>query len=193
MVLVDRRKQVVEAAEKSFSLFGYKATTMDHVAKIANVAKGTIYTFFKNKEELFDEILRSVIVDMRRIVEREVDENKPFFDNLHRVMDAILEYRSEHELLIKLSQEVREIGTPKAREGLERVENNILDYLERHISRSAERKEIRDFDPKLVSFVVFKLYITLTSDWNKAHKPLSKDQIKNFIRDFLASGLSPVK
>lgn len=149
--------------------------------------------FLRTKRSLFDEILRSVIVDMRRIVEREVDENKPFFDNLHRVMDAILEYRSEHELLIKLSQEVREIGTPKAREGLERVENNILDYLERHISRSAERKEIRDFDPKLVSFVVFKLYITLTSDWNKAHKPLSKDQIKNFIRDFLASGLSPVK
>ncbi|MBW4840864.1 MAG: TetR/AcrR family transcriptional regulator, partial [Paenibacillaceae bacterium] len=55
MAVVDRRKLVVEAAEKSFALFGYKATTMDHVAKIANVAKGTIYTFFTNKEELFDE------------------------------------------------------------------------------------------------------------------------------------------
>lgn len=40
--------------------------------------QGNDLYLFKNKEELFDEILRSVIVDMRRIVEREVDENKPF-------------------------------------------------------------------------------------------------------------------
>lgn len=50
--MADRKKLIVEAAEKSFSEFGYKATTMDHVARRAGVGKGTIYTFFKNKEEL---------------------------------------------------------------------------------------------------------------------------------------------
>ncbi|MER2090772.1 MAG: helix-turn-helix domain-containing protein, partial [Sporosarcina sp.] len=45
---MDRRQVILEAAAKSFSLFGYKATTMDQVAKIANVGKGTIYTFFAN-------------------------------------------------------------------------------------------------------------------------------------------------
>ncbi|MEH7109635.1 TetR/AcrR family transcriptional regulator, partial [Bacillus sp. JJ1764] len=40
----DRRRMIVEAATKSFSLFGYKATTMDQFAKLANVGKGTIYT-----------------------------------------------------------------------------------------------------------------------------------------------------
>lgn len=129
MAVVDRRKQVVEAAEKSFALFGYKATTMDQVAKIANVAKGTIYTFFTNKEELFDEILRSVISDMKRIAEREVREDRPFFENLYQSMDALLEYRGEHELLIKPFQEVRDFGTPQAREGLEKIEREILDYL----------------------------------------------------------------
>jgi len=189
MAVVDRRKLVIEAAEKSFALFGYKATTMDQVAKIANVAKGTIYTFFTNKEELFDEILRSVIMEMKRVIEPEIDEEKPFFENLHRAMDALLGFRREHELLIKLSQEVRDFGTPKAKEGLEQIENAILEYLERHLSRAAEREEIRSYDPKLLAFVVFKLYIALTSDWNKNNPPLSKEQIKEFIRDFLAGGL----
>ncbi|GJM81911.1 hypothetical protein HMSSN139_44070 [Paenibacillus sp. HMSSN-139] len=130
-----------------------------------------------------------MITEMKRVIEPEIDEEKPFFENLHRAMDALLEFRSEHELLIKLSQEVRDFGTPKAREGLEQIENAILEYLERHLSRSAGRKEIRPFDPKLVAFVVFKLYIALTSDWNKNNKPLSKEQIKEFIRDFLAGGL----
>lgn len=53
---VDRKKLILEAATKSFSLFGYKATTMDQVAKIANVGKGTIYTFYKNKEELLKKL-----------------------------------------------------------------------------------------------------------------------------------------
>ena len=47
---VDRKKLILEAATKSFTQFGYKATTMDLVAKLANVGKGTIYTFFKTKK-----------------------------------------------------------------------------------------------------------------------------------------------
>lgn len=191
MAVVDRRKQVVDAAAKSFALFGYKATTMDQVARIANVAKGTIYTFFTNKEELFDEILRSIIADMKRISEQEVDENKSFFENVYQSMDALLVYRREHELLIKLFQEVRDFGTPQAKEGLEKIESAILDYLERQISRAVERKEIRSFDPKVISFVLLKLYIALASDWNKVHEPLSEEQIKEFVRIFLAGGLSP--
>ncbi|MGQ0422282.1 TetR/AcrR family transcriptional regulator, partial [Bacillus sp. HC-Mk] len=46
---IDRKRSIIEAATKSFSAFGYKATTMYQVAKLANVGKGTIYTFFKNR------------------------------------------------------------------------------------------------------------------------------------------------
>ncbi|MCM3042869.1 TetR/AcrR family transcriptional regulator [Paenibacillus motobuensis] len=190
MAVVDRRRQIVEAAEKSFALFGYKATTMDHVAKIANVAKGTIYTFFANKEELFDEILRSVIIEMKKITEQEVHDDRPFFENLYQSMDKLLEFRREHELLVKLFQEVRDFGTPQAREGLEKIELAILDYLERQIDRAAKHGEIREFDPKVIAFVLVKLYIALTSDWNKIHEPLSKEQIREFSQIFLSGGLS---
>lgn len=47
---IDRKRQIIEAATKSFSLFGYKATTMEQIAKLANVGKGTIYTFLKTKK-----------------------------------------------------------------------------------------------------------------------------------------------
>ncbi|MNZ34356.1 putative HTH-type transcriptional regulator [compost metagenome] len=192
MAVVDRRKQIIEAAEKSFALFGYKATTMDQVAKIANVAKGTIYTFFTNKEELFDEILRSVISEMKRISEQEVSEERSFFENLYQSMDSLLEFRTEHELLIKLFQEVRDFGTPQAREGLEKIEVAILDYLEYQLERAVRRGEIRELDPKVTSFVLVRLYVALTSDWNKNHEPLSEEQIKSFIRVFLSGGLSPL-
>ncbi|CAM4216946.1 MAG: TetR/AcrR family transcriptional regulator [Paenibacillus macerans] len=190
MAQINRREMVIEAAVKCFSLFGYKATTMDQVAKIANVAKGTIYTFFSNKEELFDEILRSIIAEMKRLTAQKVDENKPFFENLFQSMDALLEFRSEHELLAKLFQEVRNFGTQQAREGLEKIESAILDYLERQITLAGQRGEIHAFDPKVISFVMLKLYIALTLDWNKNHEPLEKERIKESMRIFLAGGLS---
>ncbi|GIP22715.1 TetR/AcrR family transcriptional regulator [Paenibacillus sp. J22TS3] len=190
MSSVDRRKQIVEAATKSFSMFGYKATTMDQVARIANVGKGTIYTFFSNKEELFDEILHVVIGEMKRITELEVREDKAFFDNLYSGLDSVLEFRKEHELLIKLSQEVREFGTPQAREAMQRVEVAILDYLEQQVTRAANLGEIRKVDPKVTSLVMLKLYITLASDWNKLYEPLDKEQIKSYFKLFLADGLA---
>ncbi|CAM3957057.1 Transcriptional regulator TetR family [Geobacillus stearothermophilus] len=45
----DRKRQIIEAATQSFAAFGYKATTMEQIAKLANVGKGTIYTFFSVK------------------------------------------------------------------------------------------------------------------------------------------------
>ncbi|OMF63604.1 TetR/AcrR family transcriptional regulator [Paenibacillus sp. FSL R5-0766] len=189
MRTIDRRQQVIDSAEKSFALFGYKATTMEQVARLANVGKGTIYTFFENKEELFDEILHSIITDMKQITEQTVKEENSFLDNVHLSMDSLLEYREEHELLIKLFQEVNDFGTPQAKEGLQKVETAILEYLERQVQRAMELQQIREDDPKLVSFVLLKLYVTLTSDWNKTHPTLHKDQIKTFVGLFLKSGL----
>ncbi|AIQ34005.1 TetR family transcriptional regulator [Paenibacillus sp. VTT E-133280] len=190
MAVVDRRQQVLQAAAKSFSLFGYKATTMDQVAKIANVGKGTIYTFFTNKEQLFDEILRDMMVEMKMIADREIRRDRPFFDNLHRVLDALLEFRSEQELFIKLSQESREFGTPQAGEGLEKIENLVLEYLEREVQQALQKGEIKPCDPKIVSVVMFRLYIVLTAELNKTHTPLDKEQIKMYFHLFLAEGLA---
>jgi AcrR family transcriptional regulator len=190
VAVVDRRQQVLQAAAKSFSLFGYKATTMDQVAKIANVGKGTIYTFFTNKEQLFDEILRDMMVEMKMIADREIRRDRPFFDNLHRVLDALLEFRSEQELFIKLSQESREFGTPQAGEGLEKIENLVLEYLKREVQQALQKGEIKPCDPKIVSVVMFRLYIVLTAELNKTHTPLDKEQIKMYFHLFLAEGLA---
>ncbi|OZB98253.1 TetR family transcriptional regulator [Paenibacillus sp. XY044] len=188
---VDRKKQVLGAAAQSFSLFGYKATTMEQVAKIANVGKGTIYTFFDTKEQLFDEILHGVIFEMKTIIDREVDHGKPFFDNLFRVLDSLLEFRGEHELLIKLSQEVRDFGTPQSQEAMSRVESVILGYMEKEVRFAVEQHEIRECEPSVVAFLMLKMYVALTSEWNKQHQEtLTKEEIRQHFRLFLEEGLS---
>jgi AcrR family transcriptional regulator len=48
-----RRDELCEKALKAFARYGYKKTTLDDIAKEANVSKGTIYNYFKNKEDVY--------------------------------------------------------------------------------------------------------------------------------------------
>jgi AcrR family transcriptional regulator len=63
----ERRAAIVEAALEEFIAQGFAATRLDDIAKRAGVAKGTIYLHFKDKESMFEELVRVVIVP---VVER---------------------------------------------------------------------------------------------------------------------------
>lgn len=57
----DKRALILAAALDEFSQKGFADARLDDVAKRANVAKGTIYLYFKDKEALFQELLRAEI------------------------------------------------------------------------------------------------------------------------------------
>ena len=60
----ERRAAIVEAALDEFIARGFTATRLDDVAKRAGVAKGTIYLHFKDKESMFEELIRTAIVPL---------------------------------------------------------------------------------------------------------------------------------
>jgi AcrR family transcriptional regulator len=49
----ERRAAIVAAAEEVFIAKGFEAATMDQVAACAELSKGTLYLYFKSKDELF--------------------------------------------------------------------------------------------------------------------------------------------
>ena len=48
-----RRQQIIIAAKRIFSAKGFTETTMEDIAKEAEISPGTIYTYFKSKDELY--------------------------------------------------------------------------------------------------------------------------------------------
>jgi AcrR family transcriptional regulator len=60
----ERRQAIVEAALEEFVARGFTATRLDDIAKRAGVAKGTIYLHFKDKESMFEELIRTAIVPL---------------------------------------------------------------------------------------------------------------------------------
>lgn len=66
----DKRKRILKAAARVFSRKGFFKSTVAEIAKDAQVADGTIYLYFKNKDDilisLFEEEMASVIRDMKQ-------------------------------------------------------------------------------------------------------------------------------
>lgn len=187
---VDRRQQIIDAATNSFSTFGYKATTMDQVARLANVGKGTIYTFFANKEELLNEIMISLIKEIKDEADKAYDSELSFHHNLHRSLYRILEFRLKHQLTIKLFQEEKEMGTQAVLDVMEKLERAIILYIKEKVRKAVSDGQIQDCDPELTAFIMLKLYIALIFDWEKHHVSLRKEDILRVFERYIFKGLS---
>src|SRR5215510_3850768 len=56
-----RRAAILAAALEEFAARGFADTRLDDVARRAHIAKGTIYLYFRDKESLFQELVRTML------------------------------------------------------------------------------------------------------------------------------------
>jgi AcrR family transcriptional regulator len=65
----ERRDAILAAALDEFSARGFAATRLEDVAGRAGVAKGTIYLYFRDKESLFQELVRTMLSPVAGAIE----------------------------------------------------------------------------------------------------------------------------
>ncbi|MEC2815275.1 TetR/AcrR family transcriptional regulator, partial [Bacillus cereus] len=82
----ERRKEILETAERLFLTKGYTKTTVNDILKEIGIAKGTFYHYFKSKEEVMDEIIMRIIKEdvtkAKRIVS---NPDIPVLDKLFKI------------------------------------------------------------------------------------------------------------
>jgi AcrR family transcriptional regulator len=83
-----RLKRVIRAAEELFKRVGFRAVTMEAVARDASVAKGTLYGYFKNKDELYLAVCARMAQLLRRAVEHALAQPAVPLDI--RLADAVI-------------------------------------------------------------------------------------------------------
>ena len=73
----ERREAILSAALAEFSARGFTATRLDDVARRAGIAKGTIYLYFRDKERLFQELIRTMLSPLVGTIEALRDADMP--------------------------------------------------------------------------------------------------------------------
>ena len=87
-----RREEIVTAAEKVFFSKGFDLSTMDDVAEKAELSKGTLYLYFKSKEDLHMAVARKSIRILRAITLKATEGEGNALQKLGRMGRATVEF-----------------------------------------------------------------------------------------------------
>lgn len=161
-----KRQRILDAAVVEIARHGYYATTVSTIARRAGVADGTIYLYFKNKEELlvsiFERAMRRFVDEAQGIVLADGDAE----DKLRRIIALHLGLLGENRDLAVIFQ-VEFRHTLHVLELLSR--SGIRDYLAL-IARVIEQGKRdgtfrRDVDALFAAKVVFGILDEMATDW----------------------------
>lgn len=142
-----------QAALEVLKQHGYDGLTMDRVAEVAGIAKGSIYHYFRNKQELvtyvFERIIEPAIQAGEEIAQRVV----PAVEKLEAMVRMWLEYFSQHRALFDFlfrDPAVRELcfTSQRAKSGL------AIERFGAILQQGIEEGAFRPIEPVLVAEMI---------------------------------------
>jgi AcrR family transcriptional regulator len=141
-----RRDAILDAALDEFSARGFAATRLDDVAKRADVAKGTIYLHFKDKESLFQELIRSKMAPVVGTLEATFAADLPLRLVIDKAIDVFVRevYGSHRKDLIRLIISEGPRFPALAEFYYREVLSRILKSVRGLLRRALERGELAD-------------------------------------------------
>lgn len=91
-----RRSAIIDAAERTFFSKGIANATMDDVAEVAELSKGTLYLYFKNKEDLYLAIILRAIAVLQDRLGKAAESKRTGIDQIEAIGRAYFSFYQEH-------------------------------------------------------------------------------------------------
>lgn len=159
-------KQIIDAAVIAIAQNGYHQAQVSKIAKEAGVADGTIYLYFKNKEDILVSVFREKMAifthNLRVILEEDIDTSKRLFkmiDNHFRVL------HEDRHLAIVTQLELRQSGK-KLRLRINEVLKEYLDLLDVILTDGIERNDLdQTLDIRLARQMIFGTIDETITSW----------------------------
>ena len=152
----ERRDAILSAALDEFSIRGFEAARLDDVARRAGVAKGTIYLYFRDKESLFQELIRAMLTPLVGTIEAMGKADLP----LHLLADHIVDlfvreiYETRRKdvvrLMISEGRRFPKLAEFYYREVLSRIIAAVRTLLRRAAARGEVPEGLVDF-PQIIA------------------------------------------
>ncbi len=151
----DRPREICAAALEVFAEKGFAAARLDEIARRAGVSKGTLYLYFKDKEDLFRAVVRDAIApNVAAITEAISTMRAPFADVVRMFLagfaerEARLPLGAVAKMVIGESRNFPEL----ARVWHDEVASKAIGGLAAFVKGAQERGEVRAGDPRLYAF-----------------------------------------
>ncbi len=160
---MSKRNAILEAATHLFSRNGFKETSMAELSELTRAARGTIFHHFKNKEDLFVNILKNV----QQTVLSSFDSHKKeaVYQNGMEMVKGVMTFylnlageMPDQFLLLHRHYPYQMAETnPECRSYLESIYNCLLDIFEQGIHKGISDGSVSVQSPRNTAMILFAM------------------------------------
>ena len=141
-----RRNAILRSARKEFFEKGFRAVTVDSIARRSELSKGAIYLYFKSKEEIYAQILLRDIDKFHEKVVSLLDPSRSASDNLRRYAEVYAAFfisdRELFRIFMNFMIQHNPVNfTPNINDHIVRSTNQTVVVIEQILQMGIERGE----------------------------------------------------
>jgi TetR/AcrR family transcriptional regulator, fatty acid metabolism regulator protein len=185
-----KREAILRAATRVFARNGYFNAKVADIARQAEVADGTVYLYFKSKEEIlhsiFDQNMAEAILSGRKLIEKISDPS----EKLRRIAVLHLErLGADRDLAIVFQVELR--GSTKFMREFSAA--GFAEYLGllRQTFEEGQRSGVfrRDLNAKIVSKILFGALDEMATNWIISKRNYKLEPMADLVMDVFLNGV----
>ena len=169
------REEILSAAEKVFAAKGFFPTTMSDIARRAEFGTGTLYKYFKSKEELYFTLIDEKVEEINRLVETELSQRNSAVERIKKVLRLQFEFieRNRDFFRIYISERSRFEWTVKddLGKGLHEKMVSYIDILSEVMREGIKKGEFRSMDPKDLAHALVGIVNSFVFEWLISREP----------------------
>ena len=147
-----KRSRIIDAASKLFLDKSFASTAVDDVVRLAGVAKGTFYLYFKDKYDLLDQIVSFQSAEVLKngialLAEKEKTAEMTLIERSNVLTDYVVDYLFEHKDLAallnkKLSSCFRNLSSGEGGDFTPLIDTLAEDLVEKGLSEASAKMKI---------------------------------------------------
>jgi len=189
-----RVQSIQDAAMRVIARKGMASTTMQEIADEAGVAKGTIYLYFRDRDELVEKTFESAMSQLHARVDAALELDLPFAEKLRAMLGAVSGFFRENREFFRLYISMRfPEGNPQQQR---RQKRTCQPQYQTRVQRIAEvlreamdRGEIGVTDPRRLALFIIEGSNAVIIERVMSETPASADDDVDFLTDTILGGI----
>ena len=178
----EKRQIIINAALKVFAQKGFTNSKISDIAKEAGVADGTIYIYFKKKDDIIISLFENKMGEFNQLLKKEINKEKTPVEKLKKFI-------SVHLNTLSKNKELAEIFTIELRQSAKFMENyhntELKDYAAILIEIIEQGKKAEYFKEEIPTSIIwqfiFGILDQIVLNWVRKEKSTAKS-LQNMIR-----------
>ncbi|WCF09282.1 TetR family transcriptional regulator [Paenibacillus thiaminolyticus] len=162
----EKYSQILEAAVKVFAEHGFHRSQVSRIAKTAGVADGTIYLYFKRKEDILISLFREKLGELIGKFHASLEETTGAKEALRNVCEIhFTEMENNPDFAFVSQIELRQ-SSLELRKEIGKIIKPYIVLIEKIITQGIEEKVFRaDLDVKLTRLLIFGSMDEVVTSW----------------------------